>query len=233
MNKRSELLGNEPIGKLLARLSAPAILGMIVVALYNLVDTAFLGNSSQGTQALTALAAAFPIQNLLMAITLMFGVGAGAVFSVALGENDTEKVKAVIGNVYTISVISGIFLAIFCTIFIEPILLVFSTPPEIIPLAKDYLIILFFSNIAFMNVSISSNIFRAEGNAKTAMIIMAIGAGLNIILDPIFIYTFDMGVKGAALATAIGQISAIFYVIYYSKTQNTVVNLYKKYIKYS
>ncbi len=233
MNKNSEKLGNAPIGSLLYKLSTPAIIGMLITALYNLVDTIFLGRSNYGVEALNALTIAFPIQGILMAITLLFGVGAAAVFSVALGEKDVEKAKAVVGNVYTLSFVTGIILAFFGIVFMDEILQLYSTPKNIVPLAKEYLTIIFISNIVFINVSVSGNIFRAEGNAKQSMIIMMIGAGINIVLDPIFIYDWGLGlgVRGAALATAIGQVSSIFYVIYYSRHKDTVIKLYKKYIK--
>ncbi len=233
MNKNSEMLGNAPVGKLLTKLSVPAIVGMMIIALYNLVDTAFLGQSEQGISALNALAVAFPIQGILMAITLLYGVGASSIFSVALGEGDSKKVKSIIGTVYTVAVITGIITAVVGIVFMDNILQLYSTPENIVPLAKEYLSIIFVSNIVYMCVSISSNIFRAEGNAKISMIIMLVGAGINIVLDPIFIYDFGLGlgVQGAAIATAIGQISSIFVVILYSKYSNTVIKIYRDYIK--
>ncbi len=235
MNKNSEMLGNESVGKLLMKLSTPAIIGMMIIALYNLVDTAFLGNSPQGISALNALAVSFPIQGILMAVTLLYGVGASSIFSVALGEGDTKKIKSIVGTVYTVSVITGVIIAVFGIIYMDNILRLFSTPEHIIPLAKQYLSVIFVSNIVYICVSVSSNIYRAEGNAKLSMVIMLVGAIINIVLDPFFIYDFKyglgLGVMGAGLATAIGQVSSIFVVIFYSKKSNTVVKLYKKYIK--
>ncbi len=232
MNGNSEMLGKESIGKLLIRLSAPAIVGMLINALYNLVDTAFVGRSNDGINALNALAVAFPIQSILMAITLMFGMGAAALYSIALGEKDYDEVKSIVGTVFTLSILVTTLIAIFGNIFMEEILKVFSTPDSIIPIAKEYLSIIFISNIAFVNVFIGNSMFRAEGNAKVAMNCMIIGALVNIVLDPIFIYDFGfgLGVRGAAIATAIGQIVSFVYVIYCSKTKDTMIKLYKKYI---
>ncbi len=231
--KNSEMLGNEPINKLLLKLSAPAVVGMIINALYNLVDTAFVGRSSEGINALNALAIAFPIQNILMAITLMLGMGAASLYSIALGEKDYSKVKSIVGTVFTLGVGIAIFIAVFGNIFIEEILRIFSTPTNIVPIAKEYLSIIFVSNIAFIVVYMGNNMFRAEGNVKISMYCMIIGAVINIILDPIFIYDFGfgLGVKGAAIATAIGQVSSLLYIIYNSRTKETMVKLYREHIK--
>ncbi|MFV0440572.1 MAG: MATE family efflux transporter [Lachnospirales bacterium] len=242
MGSREEMLGNEPIGKLLTRLSTPAIIGMIVNALYNLTDTAFLGNSSQGVNALNALSIAFPFQTIMVAISLMFGVGASSVMSVALGRREYDKVENIVGSAFTAATISAIVWAFFAIIFMEPLFDLFSASEGVRPLATQYLTIVYIANIVFTNSYVCNNVLRAEGNTMAAMTLMIIGLGVNIILDPIFIYEsvslgvftisgLGLGVQGAAIATSIGQMTAIMYALYFAKTNDTNLKISLSHLK--
>lgn len=214
MNKNSKALGEENISKLLKRLSVPAMMGMMVNALYNFVDTVFLGQFV-GVDAIGALAISFPIQMIIMGLGTMIGIGAASAASRALGAKEVEKADNIVGNAFLSIVIIGILLITFGRQFLSPILTLFGATETLLPLAYDYMNIILMGSI-FLTISmVSNNIIRAEGNAKTAMISMMIGTGFNIIMDPIFIELLGFGIKGAAIATVLGQILAFIYVTNY------------------
>jgi len=214
MNKNSKALGEENIGKLLKRLSVPAMMGMIVNALYNFVDTIFLGQFV-GVDAIGALAISFPIQMVIMGFGTMIGIGAASAASRALGAKQIEKADHIVGNAFLSIFIIGIFLITFGREFLSPILILFGATDTLLPLAYDYMNIILMGSI-FLTISmVSNNVIRAEGNAKTAMVSMMIGTGFNIILDPIFIELLGFGISGAAIATVLGQILAFLYVTNY------------------
>lgn len=214
MNKNSKALGEENISKLLKRLSVPAMMGMMVNALYNFVDTVFLGQFV-GVDAIGALAISFPIQMIIMGLGTMIGIGAASAASRALGAKEVEKADNIVGNAFLSIVIIGILLITFGREFLSPILTLFGATETLLPLAYDYMNIILMGSI-FLTISmVSNNIIRAEGNAKTAMISMMIGTGFNIIMDPIFIELLGFGIKGAAIATVLGQILAFIYVTNY------------------
>ena len=214
MNKNSKALGEENIGKLLKRLSVPAMMGMMVNALYNFVDTVFLGQFV-GVDAIGALAISFPIQMIIMGFGTMIGIGAASAASRALGARQIEKADHIVGNAFLSIFIIGILLITLGREFLNPILTLFGATDTLLPLAYDYMNIILMGSI-FLTISmVSNNVIRAEGNAKVAMISMMIGTGFNIILDPIFIELLGFGIRGAAIATVLGQILAFLYVTNY------------------
>lgn len=217
MEKRHNHLDSTDIPSLLKKLSIPATIGMLVNALYNLVDTIFIGQGV-GADAIGGLAIAFPIQMVIMSIAFMVGIGAASAISRSLGEKEEEKANSLAGNAYLLSIIlSGIFVLIglFQT---DALLYLFGATDTLLGYARDYIQIIFIGSIPFAFVMTSNNIIRSEGNAKESMIIMVIGTGLNIILDPIFIFIFHMGIRGAALATIISQFVSFLYVLHYLRS---------------
>jgi len=217
MEKRHNHLESTDIPNLLKKLSIPATIGMLVNALYNLVDTIFIGQGV-GADAIGGLAIAFPIQMIIMSIAFMVGIGAASAISRSLGEKEEEKANSLAGNAYLLSIIlSGIFVLIglFKT---DALLYLFGATDTLLGYARDYIQIIFIGSIPFAFVMTSNNIIRSEGNAKESMIIMVIGTGLNIILDPIFIFIFHMGIRGAALATIISQFVSFLYVLHYLRS---------------
>ncbi|MGM0378429.1 MAG: MATE family efflux transporter [Bacillota bacterium] len=214
MKNNSKQLGEKKISSILLKLSIPATAGMIVNALYNFVDTIFLGRFV-GTDAIGALAIAFPIQMIIMGLGSMIGIGAASAASRALGAKRIEKADHIVGNAFLLIFVIGIFLITFGRLGLDPILELFGATKTLKPLAFDYMNVILLGSI-FLTISmVSNNIIRAEGNAKVAMISMMIGTGFNIIMDPIFIYYLDFGIKGAALATIIGQLLSFIFVTYY------------------
>ena len=207
-------LGQEKINKLLLRLSFPAVVGMVANALYNLVDTIFVGRGV-GSLAIGALAIAFPLQMLIIAIAQTIGIGAGSAVSRSLGSGKVNRAKCVVGNSFFCVITLSLTVSIIGLTFTDQILLFFGATKTILPYARDYIIIILWG-LTFFSFAISSNnLIRAEGNARVAMISMLIGAILNIILDPIFIFGFQMGIQGAALATIIAQFCAFLYILHY------------------
>ncbi len=210
---RSKILGTESIGKLLLKLSLPATVGMLVQALYNLVDTIFVGQGV-GRLGIAGIAVVFPITMLVMAISMTIGVGGASVVSRALGAGDPKKASRIAGNVFTLAFVFSIVVMSGYP-FIEQVLKIFGATPGVLPYAKQYLFVIIFG-VPFILFSMAgNNLVRAEGNAKTAMVTMLIGAITNMILDPIFIFGLKMGISGAALATVVGQCMSFLYLLFY------------------
>jgi len=207
-------LGNKRIGPLLAKLAIPSTIGLLVNSLYNVVDTIFIGRGV-GVLAIAGIGIVFPIQMIIMAIAQLFGMGAASMASRSLGKRDYDKASNIAGNSFIASFALGTLAAIVVFIFLNPLLRVFGATENILPFARDYLSIVTFGFIFFPFVVSSNNLIRAEGAAKNAMTVMIVGAVVNIILDPIFIFGFNMGIKGAAYATIIAQFSAFLYIILY------------------
>ncbi len=207
-------LGNKRIGPLLAKLAIPTTIGMLANSLYNVVDTIFIGRGV-GTLAIAGIGIVFPIQIIIMAIAQLFGMGAASMVSRSLGKKDFGRASNVVGNSFIASFVFGTFAAIMVFIFLNPILRVFGATENILPFARDYLSIVTFGFIYFPFLVSTNNLIRAEGDAKNAMIVMLVAIGLNIILDPIFIFALDMGIKGAAYATIIAQFTGFIYIVLY------------------
>lgn len=224
MNERSVQLGNEKISKLLWRMSLPATIGMIVNALYNVVDTIFIGRGV-GTLAIGGLSIAFPIQMIIMAFAQMVGIGAASAISRSLGAGEIEKADHVAGNSFgAVLIISSIVMA-FGLFFTDPLLRLFGATDAILPYARDYIRIILMGSVFFSFTVSANNLVRAEGSAKVSMIAMIIGTGLNIILDPIFIFTLDMGIRGAAFATIISQFCSFIYITRYLYSDRSILKV--------
>lgn len=214
MNRKDQQMGQEPIKKLLLRLSLPAFTGMMVMATYNLVDTIFVGQGV-GPMGIAGLTIAFPIQMLISSFAMAIGVGGASVVSRGLGEQNPEKAANAAGNVIGIAFSIGFVVAILGYFFLEPILLLFGATENILPFARDYVGIVILSS-PFISIAMSgNNIMRAEGKAKIAMWTMIISSGVNLTFDPIFIFALDMGIRGAALATVMAHISAATFILGY------------------
>lgn len=211
---RSTQLGQENILKLLLRFSIPAIIGMLVNALYNVVDRIFIGKGV-GTLGIAGITISFPIMIITMGFGMLIGIGATSLISIRLGEQKKDEAELIMGNAMILLVSISLILSIFGLSFLTPLLKAFGASEAVIPFAKDYLSIILIGTV-FMSIGFGMNNFiRAEGNPKIAMYTMIIGALLNIILDPIFILFFNWGMKGAALATIISQLVSAVWVLAY------------------
>jgi len=212
-NKKMELLGSVPIPKALIALGVPTMIGMLINALYNLVDTYFVGGL--GTNQMGAVTVAFPLGQIVVGLGLLFGNGAAAYLSRLLGRGDKDTANKVASTAIYSSTTIGAIVILVSVIFLTPILRQIGALEDVLPYAVTYTrIYIVFSIFNVFNVTMN-NIVSSEGAAKTAMCALMAGAVLNVALDPIFIYTFDFGVAGAAIATAISQIvSTLIYLCY-------------------
>ncbi len=227
-------LGEDKISSLLIRFSVPAIIGMLVSALYNIVDRIYIGNSPElGSFGLAGITIGFPLMLIQLAIGVLFGVGGATLFSMRLGQKRPKEAEQVLGNAFFMLILASMTYMIVAEIFLEPILILFGASPIILPYSLEYMRIIFLGS-TFQVLSMGLNHFiRADGSPKIAMYTMFLGAGINIILDPIFIYGFGWGMMGAALATIIAQgISATWVVLYFigkkSRNKLRMVNIFPK-----
>ncbi len=233
MEGKSEFLGKESIGKLLFKLSAPVIVGMIVQALYNVVDTFFVGQvyGAESVKAIGGLSIAFPIQMVIMAFGVVLGAGGSSIISRALGAKELNKAERTLGNVFSLSLILSILIAIPLLSYLDVILGIFGATPGIMPYAMEYLKYIILGTIFFVFGVAVQNIVRAEGNARLAMNAMLIGAGLNILLDPLFMFGFGMGVQGAAIATVLSQAVSSVWLLLYCVKGKGAVHFKSRYLK--
>ncbi len=227
---REHLLGKEKVSKALLTVSVPAVIGMLINGIYNLVDTIFIGQTV-GSMGIAGLAIYIPIMSLIMAVCGLIGMGASSYFSRSFGKKDYEEVNLTTGNTITLSFVFGTLFGCFGYFFAEPILRLFGATPSILPYALPYTKVMFIGTIYFPFVVALNNILRAEGNAKDAMIAMMVGTVSNIALDWVFVIYLDMGLEGAAIATNLGKgLSVLFMVWYLFLSKHTIVKLKWKYL---
>ena len=212
---RTLRLEKERIGKLLFQFSFPAIIGMMVMASYNIVDRVFVGRGV-GALAISGIAITFPALIIFMAFAMLVGIGATAVISIRLGEKKITEAEETLGNALTLSIIISIILTAIFYAFLDPILVAFGGSGEVFLYARDYSIIMLIGGVFQMVSFTMNNIIRGEGNPKMAMFTMIIGAVLNTILNPIFIFGLHWGIKGSAWATVISQgVSTVWVLSYF------------------
>ena len=219
-NSKLELLGSAHVPKALVSLGIPIMIGMLINALYNLVDAYFVGGL--GESPMGAISIVFPLGQVVVGLGLMFGNGAASYLSRLLGRDDKDTANKVASTALYSSVIIGAILIIIATIFLKPILTLLGATDTIMPYALTYASIYIISCIFNVFNVTMNNIVASEGAAKTTMCALLLGAIINIGLDPLFIYTFDMGVAGAAIATAISQfVSTLVYLSYAFRKKST------------
>jgi putative MATE family efflux protein len=223
MKTNKEQLASAPIPSLLIKYGIPAILGMVVDAIYNLVDAIFIGQGA-GALALGAMTITFPLYLINLGIALCIGLGTASVVSRSLGANQDEKANRAAGNAIGLVIISSIVMTITGMLLMQHLLNIFGCTPEIMPYAVDYLTYIFLATLPFSFTVASNHIIRSEGNAKVAMISGFIFAVMNIILDYLFIFPLDMGIKGASIATLISCVlSSIYNIIYFMRKRGHLV----------
>lgn len=209
---RLEELAHRPVGRLLWQYSVPAVVGMLVMALYNVVDRIFIGQWV-GPDAIAGLAVTFPIMNLATAIGVLVGVGSSSKVSIVLGGGDKPQAEMLLGNAMTLTLVNaGVYILVF-SIFIDPMLRAFGASDATLPYGREYMLTLMpgllLTNIAFG----FNNIMRASGYPRRAMATMLLGAIVNVVLDPVFIRVFDMGILGAAISTDIAMAASAWFVM--------------------
>lgn len=226
MQNDPDLMGKESITKLLFRFSLPGTVGMVVAATYNIVDTIFIGRL--GSEAIAALSIAFPIQMILGAIGVGVGVGAASLISRSLGAgNDLDAEKAV-GQVISLALIFGALIALASMFYLRSLLVVFGASSNILELTLEYTSVITAWSVVFFLIMSLNNVVRAEGSPLFSMKIMIGSSLLNIALDPIFIFSLDMGIQGAAVATVLAKSTGAFILLFHFISGRSNVLLYPK-----
>jgi putative MATE family efflux protein len=221
---KSKYLEEERVGRLLLKFSIPAIIGMMVNAMYSVVDRIFVGHGV-GTLGISATTVAFPISIIIMAFGMLIGIGAAATVSIKLGQKNKDDAEKILGNAFVLVIITSIFVTIFGIVFEEPLLKIFGASKEAMPLAKQFITIILLGTV-LQNIGFGlNNIIRAEGNPTKAMFTMLIGAILNTIFNPLFIFVFHLGVRGSALATIISQAVCTIWIIIYFTGDGSLLKL--------
>ncbi len=211
---RSRQLGEEKVLNLLVKFSIPAIIGMLVNALYTIVDRIFVGNGV-GSLGMAGAAIGLPISFIVMAFSMLIGIGANTLVSIRLGEQKKEEAEKIMGNALILLIIIPIVLTIIGLSFLEPLLKMLGASEAVMPYAKTFNSIILLGAVLQTVGFGMNNFIRSEGNPKIAMLTMIIGAVMNTILNPLFIFVFDMGIAGSATATVISQGVSAAWVLYY------------------
>ena len=208
--KTPTALGTESIGKLLMQYAVPAIIAMTASSLYNMVDSIFIGRGV-GTMALSALALTFPLMNLGAAFGALVGVGAATLISVKLGQKDYDTAQRVLGNVFVLNILLGLAFTVIVFPFLNPILYFFGGSDETVEYARQFMEIILLGNVVTHLYLGLNAVLRASGHPKQAMYATIATVAINTILAPIFIFMFDWGIRGAAIATVSAQVIALLW----------------------
>ena len=233
MNKnQSAALATEPVGKLLLKLSAPAIAAQIVNLLYNMVDRIYIGHIDKiGDLALTGVGVCFPLIMIISAFAALVGMGAAPRASIFMGKGDKATAEKILGNSFTLLLCVSAVLTVVFVFFAKPILLTFGASENTIGYAMEYMSIYSFGTV-FVQLTLGLNAFiSAQGFAKISMMTVLIGAVCNIILDPVFIFGLNMGVKGAAIATVISQFISMVWILKFLTGSKTELRIRKENLK--
>ena len=223
----SKNLGNDKISKLLLDMSIPAILSMLVAAIYNIVDRIFIGRINP--LGLTAIGITMPFQVVQMAFILLIGVGGSTLISIKYGEKKYDSAEKILYNSLVLIIISELIISLVCIIFMDPIFDLMGVSKDVYGYAKDYTWIILIGGVPGLTGYCLNNSVRSLGHAKESMIIVMVSSILNIILDALFIFVFKWGVKGAAIATVISQTMVTVFVLYFFiKAEDIPIKFRKK-----
>lgn len=231
-SKRTNDLGNDRVGPLLLRLALPAIAAQLVNALYNIVDRMYIGHIPEvGDLALTGLGVCFPVIMFISALSALAGMGGGSRAAIRMGANDLDGANAILGGCTALLAVIAVAATVLFQVFKTPMLFLFGASPNTIGFAVDYLQIYLYGTI-FVQFSLGLNNFiTTQGFSTVSMTTVLIGAALNIILDPIFIFGFHMGVKGAALATILSQAVSALWVLRFLTGPRTKLHIERRHLR--
>lgn len=229
MEKNNQYLGTEPLGKLLFKLAVPSVVAQIINMLYNIVDRIYIGHMAEGgSLALTGLGVCMPIIMVVSAFAALVSMGGAPRASIAMGRGDNSAAEYILGNCFVLQIIISAILTSALLIWDRDLLLAFGASPDTIEFAVGYMDI-YATGTIFVQLTLGMNAFiTAQGFSKTSMYTVLIGAVSNIILDPVFIFGFDMGVQGAALATVISQCISCVWVLFFLRSEKTILKLKKE-----
>ena len=232
MEQKNDFLGRDPIGRLLWRMSLPAIVAQLINLLYNLVDRVYIGHMPEdGALALTGVGVCLPIIMIVSAFAALVSNGGAPRASMAMGKGDYDEAEKILGNSVALQIVISAVLTVLLLLFYRPLLLTFGASENTIGFASDYMKI-YAAGTVFVQLTLGMNAFiTAQGFARTGMLSVMIGAGCNIVLDPVLIYGFGMGVRGAATATVISQAVSTVWVLSFLTGKKTVLKIRKKYLR--
>lgn len=224
--KQEERLGSEPIGKLIVSMAVPSVAAQIINVLYNIIDRVYIGHiEGYGDMALTGVGVTFPILMLISAFSAFAGMGGAPLASIRMGRQEYDEAEDILGNSAGLLVLFAVMLTIVFSIFKTPILYAFGASENSITYAVDYISVYLLGTI-LVQIAVGLNTFiSGQGQAKIAMLSVLIGAVLNILLDPVFIFVLHMGVRGAALATIISQAVSALWILHFLTSQKSVIRL--------
>ena len=231
MSNQSTDLGRDSIGKLMFKLSAPAIIAQIVNVLYNIVDRIFIGRMQGGDLAMAGVGVAFPIILIISAFSYLVGMGGAPLAAIKMGEDDNDSAEKIMGNSFLLLIVISIILTVGFLLFKEPILVAFGASEQTLGYGLDYISIYVLGTV-FVQIALGMNAYiNTQGFAKIGMMTVAIGALINIVLDPILIFKFNLGVKGAALATLTAQAVSAAWVLKFLFGNKSILKIRKKNLK--
>lgn len=219
-------LGTERIGKLLTQYAVPAIIAMTASSLYNMVDSIFIGHGV-GPLAISGLAVTFPLMNLAAAFGSLVGVGASTLISVKLGQKDYDTAHKILGNVVSLNFLIGIVFTIVTLAFLDPILYFFGASEATLPYARDYMVTILLGNVVTHMYLGLNSVLRSAGHPQKAMLATIFTVVVNTILDPVFIYGFGWGIRGAAIATILAQILSLIWLFKIFCNKNEVLHFHR------
>lgn len=226
-DNRTKELGTKPIGELLVKYAVPAVVAMTASSLYNMVDRIFIGHIPEvGTLSLGGLAVTFPIMNLSAAFGAMVGVGSSTLISIKLGQKDYDTAERVLGNLVSLNIIIGILVGALGLIFIDPLLLFFGASENTLQYAHDYMFIILLGNVVTHLYFGLNSALRSTGHPHVAMSATIATVIINAILDPLFIFSLQLGIKGAAYATVLSQVAALIYVVAVLSNKRDLIHLH-------
>ncbi|MDE6340733.1 MAG: MATE family efflux transporter [Muribaculaceae bacterium] len=222
-DNRLKELSSEPIGKLLFKYSLPAVIGTVVMALYNIIDSIVIGHAIADPNVVAGIAVTFPVQSLGTAFGMLIGAGAATRISIVLGQKDHHRAAVILGNSVQLTILVGIFYTTCFAVFMDPLLRLFGASDASLPYAREFLLWVL-PGMVLMNLTFSyNNVMRASGYPAKAMWTNMIGAVLNSILAPLFLFGFHWGIKGAAIATDISMVvTAIFVMQHFFRKDSTL-----------
>lgn len=224
--KTPTALGTENIGKLLMQYAVPAIIAMTASSLYNMVDSIFIGHGV-GTMAISGLALTFPLMNLAAAFGSLVGVGAATLISVKLGQKDYDTAQRVLGNVFVLNILLGVAFTVIVMDFLDPILYFFGGSDETVGYARDYMYIILLGNtITHLYLGLNA-VLRSSGHPQKAMYATIATVIINTILDPVFIYGFGWGIRGAAIATIVAQIISLMWQLWIFSSKEELLHFHR------
>lgn len=229
--QKTERLGTERIGKLLVSLAIPSIIAQLVNILYNIVDRIYIGRMNNGTLAMSAISIALPIVTFIIAICQLFGTGGAPLASIELGKENVKQAEKIMTNSFVALIGSGLIVTVLILLFADPLLMAFGADSSNLLMAHEYIVIYALGTV-FVQIAFGMNPYIiTQGFATLGMVTVLIGAILNIVLDPVFIFMLNMGVRGAALATILSQFVSAIWCLSFLFGKKTTIKIQKKYMK--